>query len=77
MNILQKRTGKFHFLDEEYNLHKFTNYDEVPEDLHIKEIVAFLPDIPPPPHTVQQHEEIHAWNLEFKRLAEMIYAPSN
>ena len=70
MNILQKRTGKFNFFDENLKLHKFTNYDDIPEDFVIKQVQCFLPDIPPPPHTVQQHEEIDNWMKEFERVME-------
>ncbi len=77
MNVLQKKPGKFIFLVDGYSVREFNNYDEVPQDLNIKEIICFLPDIPPPPHTVQQHEEIHLWDLEFTRLMEKTYATSN
>lgn len=77
LSLLHKKPGRFIFLDESYNTVTFTDYDEVPDDLVIKEIITFLPEIPPPPHTVQQHEEIHLWDLEFKRLLEKTYATSN
>lgn len=77
MNILMKRTGKFTFMNDEYQVKSFTDYDTLPEGFIIKEIICFLPDIPPPPHTVQQHEEIHLWNEEFKNLMEKVYATSN
>ena len=73
MHILMKRSGKFEFLDENYKFHSFTDYNDIPDDFIIKEVVCFLPEIPPPPHTVQQHHEIHLWDVEFKRLIESIY----
>ena len=76
MNILMKGTGKFIFMNESYEVITFTNYNDLPNDFIIKEIITFLPDIPPPPHTVQQHEEIHLWELEFKKLLEKTYATS-
>lgn len=77
MNILMKRTGKFTFMNDKYEVKTFNDYDTIPEDFVIKEIICFLPDIPPPPHTVQQHEEIHLWDQEFNRLMREVYATSN
>ena len=77
MNILMKTTGQFEFLDSEYNHLTFNDYNDIPDDISIIEIIKFLPDIPPPPHTVQQHEEIHFWNDLFKSLMEKTYATSN
>ena len=76
MNILMNRTGKFIFMNDKYEVITFTDYNQIPKDFIIKEIITFLPDIPPPPHTVQQHEEIHLWDLEFKKLLEKTYATS-
>ena len=73
LSLLHKKPGRFIFLDESYNTVTFTDYDEVPDDLVIKEIITFLPEIPPPPHTVQQHEEIHLWDLEFTTLMNKVY----
>ena len=77
ISILVKTTGRFKFLDENYNLREYTDYREVPEHLTIKEVVCFLPDIPPPPHSVQDHEVIHMWEKEFERLMEITYASRN
>ena len=77
MNILMKRTGKFTFMNDKYEVETFSDYNNIPEDFIIKEIICFLPDIPPPPHTVQQHEEIHMWENEFQRLMREVYATSN
>ena len=77
MNIFMKTTGTFEFLDSDYNHLSFTDYKHIPKDICVKEIIKFLPDIPPPPHTVQQHEEIHIWNNLFKELMEKTYATSN
>ena len=77
MNVLQKKPGTFIFLVDGYSVKEFNDYDEVPKDLNIKEIICFLPDIPPPPHTVQQHEEIHVWSELFNELMEKERASSN
>jgi hypothetical protein len=55
----------------------FDNFNNIPDVSEIKEIIAFLPEIPPPPHSVQQHEEIHLWNKKFQELLKEIYATSN
>lgn len=74
---LMNTTGEFQFLDKYYEIHTFSNYRDIPEDLDILEIICFLPDIPPPPHTVQQHEDIHMWDLTFTQLLEDVYASRN
>ena len=77
MNILQKKKGEFTFLTNNMEVVTFDNFNDIPDVSEIKEIVAFLPEIPPPPHSVQQHEEIHLWNKKFQELLKEIYATSN
>ena len=72
MNLLLKKPGTFIFLDENLEMHRFKDYDDVPEDLNICNVICFLPDIPPPPHTIQQHELINSWTDELLRLMEKI-----
>ena len=38
----------------------YTKYEDIPEDFD--HVIKFLPEIPPGPHTHEQHEEIHTWN---------------
>jgi hypothetical protein len=47
-------------------LMSYDNYDDIPESFD--NVVAFLPDIPPGPHTDEQHEEIKGWSLKFAEL---------
>ena len=47
----------------------YTNYDDIPLDLD--HVIKFLPEIPPGPHTHEQHEEIHAWEEKFKRVMDI------
>ena len=75
MNLLTKTDGEFVFLIGK-EIKEYNSYDDVPVD-EIREVVKFLPDIPPDPHTLQQHEEIHAWNEEFKNLMRKVYASRN
>ena len=77
MNILQKKKGEFTFLTNNMKVVTFDNFNDIPDVSEIKEIVAFLPEIPPPPHSVQQHEEIHLWNKKFQELLKEIYATGN
>ena len=50
-------------------------YDNIPDDLD--HVIEFLPEIPPEPHTQQQHKEIDAWLGLFNRLMEKAYATSS
>lgn len=50
-------------------------YDDIPDDLD--HVIEFLPEIPPEPHTQQQHEEIDSWLGLFNRLMEKAYATSS
>jgi len=77
MNILQKKRGEFTFLTNDMEVVTFDNFNDIPDASEIKEIITFLPEIPPPPHSVQQHEEIHLWNEKFQELLKEIYATSN
>jgi hypothetical protein len=47
-------------------------YNDIPDDLD--HVIEFLPEIPPEPHTDQQHEEIEAWPDLFLKLMEKAYA---
>jgi hypothetical protein len=47
-------------------------YDDIPDDLD--HVIEFLPEIPPEPHTQQQHKEIAAWLGLFNKLMEKAYA---
>ena len=50
-------------------------YDDIPDDLD--HVIEFLPEIPPEPHSQQQHKEINAWLGLFNRLMEKAYATSS
>lgn len=47
----------------------YNKFEDIPEK--IDNIIKFLPEIPPPPHTNEQHEEIEEWQNKFKKLLEM------
>ena len=71
MNILSNTTGSFHFLDKDYNDVFFSDWNDIPEDFEFSHVIKFLPDIPPPPHTVQQHYEISMWFERFQAFMEI------
>lgn len=44
----------------------YRRWEDVP--LAFEEVIAFQPDIPPPPHTPEQHAEIEAWDVRLQEL---------
>jgi hypothetical protein len=53
---------------------EYTEYEQIPD--RFDHVIEFAPEIPPGPHTDQQHEEIHQWHSKFERLMEIEYASS-
>lgn len=51
------------------DLKTFTNYEDIP--CVFDRVIKFLPEIPSPPHSHEQHEEINEWQNKFKRLMEI------
>lgn len=47
-------------------LETFTKYEDIPEKFD--NLIKFLPKIPEPPHTHEQHEELDLWNERLKEL---------
>lgn len=47
-------------------LKEYSNYDDIP--LSFDNLIQYKPEIPPGPHTDEQHEEIHEWEHRFKEL---------
>jgi hypothetical protein len=56
-------------------LNTYTKYEDIPEDFD--HVIEFKPEIPEPPHTEEQHEEIEQWNLRLQNLMEKERASSN
>ena len=50
-------------------------YNDIPDDFD--HVIEFLPEIPPEPHTHQQHEEIENWPDLFLKLMEIEHARSS
>ena len=55
-------------------LYEYTKYEQIPSEFD--HVIEFAPEIPPGPHTDEQHEEIHQWHSKFERLMEIEYASS-
>ena len=55
----------------------FTKWEDVPNDLDFDHVIKFIPDIPPEPHTEEQHEEIEQWDIRLQKLMETERASSN
>ena len=55
-------------------LETYTEFEAIPEDF--EHVIEFLPEIPPGPHTDQQHEEIDQWNDRLQQLMRIEYARS-
>jgi hypothetical protein len=49
-------------------LKSYNRYEDIPDVFD--NVIKFLPVIPPGPHTDEQHEEIHQWEMRFKTLME-------
>ena len=53
-------------------LAEYDLYEDIPDDFD--HVIEFLPEIPPGPHTQEQHEEIDSWTDKFLRLMEIEHA---
>jgi len=56
-------------------LHTFQDFAAIPAD--IDHVIEFIPQIPPEPHTEEQHLEINSWSAQFQSLLEREYASSS
>ena len=56
-------------------LETYTHYEDIPRDFDY--VIKFMPEIPPEPHTEEQHEEIESWNEKLQALMEIERARSN
>jgi enterochelin esterase-like enzyme len=57
------------------NLETYTKYEDIPETFD--HVIEFSPEVPQPPHTEEQHEEIDKWNFRLQALMEKERASSN
>ena len=56
-------------------LETYTDYDDIPLDF--EHVIKFMPEIPEPPHTDEQHGEIEKWPARLETLMEIERARSN
>jgi hypothetical protein len=71
MNILSKTKGSFCFILHDGNNIQFDDWNDIPEDFTFKHVIKFLPDLPPPPHTPEQHMEVSEWNDRLQNFMEI------
>ena len=57
------------------DLREFDRYEDIPDS--IDQVIEFRPEIPPGPHTQEQHDEIESWIPKFERLMEIERARSS
>ena len=48
------------------DIKEYSNYDDIPNKFD--NLISFEPEVPPEPHTEEQHEEIEKWHDKFKKL---------
>ena len=53
----------------------YDKYEDIPEDF--EHVIRFIPDIPPEPHTEDEHAEMTLWNIRLQELMEKERARSN
>ena len=56
-------------------LNTYTEYEDIPETFD--HVIEFSPEVPPPPHTEEQHDEIDKWNFRLQSLMERERNASN
>lgn len=47
-------------------LETFNDFRDIPKEFD--HVIKFLPEIPEPPHTEEQHKEIDSWNERLQNL---------
>ena len=67
MNILSSTDGEF-VVKVDGEIQTFTDYNDVPRV--VQSVIKFIPNIPPDPHTIQDHENIAMWEGELKGMIE-------
>jgi hypothetical protein len=57
------------------DLKTYTDYNQIPEALD--NVISFMPDYPPSPHTKDDHELIETFTEKFQELMRREHASSN
>jgi len=50
---------------------EYDDFDAIPQN--IEHVIEFVPEVPPPPHTDAQHQELHEWEARFDDLMQREY----
>lgn len=45
---------------------EYAQFDHIPRQ--IEHVIEFAPEVPPPPHTDAEHQELHQWEARFDEL---------
>ena len=53
----------------------YNKYQDIPEEFD--NVIKFIPDVIPEPHTEEEHEEMAQWNTRLQKLMEKERASSN
>ena len=53
----------------------YNKYEDIPEEFD--HVIRFIPDIPPEPHTEDDHDEMALWNTRLQELMEKERARRN
>ena len=53
----------------------YDSWENIPEEF--EHVIKFIPDVPPDPHTEDEHAEIEIWNTRLQQLMEKERARSN
>ena len=53
----------------------FDKYEDIPKEF--EHVIRFIPDVPPEPHTEEDHEEMALWNTRLQELMEIERARSS
>ena len=51
------------------------SWENIPEEF--EHVIKFIPDVPPDPHTEDEHAEMEIWNTRLQQLLEKERARSN
>ena len=60
MNILSITTGDFAFIVDG-QIEEYIDFNDIPEGYEYDHVLRFLPDTPPQPHTLNDHEAFVNW----------------
>ena len=53
----------------------YDSWENIPEEF--EHVIKFIPDIPPEPHTEEEHAEMALWNTRLQELMEKERARNN